>query len=86
MDLLAPEIVLTFGAVLLVVAFLYAKVLDRIKDNTTVWEQTPLMGLAQDGELRAYKHEGFWQPMDTLRDKNLLEDYWSNKIAPWKLW
>ena len=62
------------------------KVLDRIKDNTTVWEQTPLMGLAQDGELRAYKHEGFWQPMDTLRDKNLLEDYWSNKIAPWKLW
>lgn len=62
------------------------KVLDRIKDDNTVWEQTPLMGLAQDNQLRAYKHEGFWQPMDTLRDKNLLEEYWSNKNAPWKLW
>ena len=62
------------------------KVLDRIEDNNTVWEQTPLMGLAQDDELRAYKHEGFWQPMDTLRDKNALENYWSNKNAPWKLW
>lgn len=62
------------------------KVLDRIKDDNTVWEQTPLMELAQDNQLRAYKHEGFWQPMDTLRDKNLLEEYWSNKNAPWKLW
>jgi glucose-1-phosphate cytidylyltransferase len=62
------------------------KVLDRIEDNNTVWEQTPLMGLAQDDELRAYKHEGFWQPMDTLRDKYALENYWSNKNAPWKLW
>jgi len=62
------------------------KVLNRIKDDNTVWEQTPLMGLAQDNQLRAYKHEGFWQPMDTLRDKNLLEEYWSNKNAPWKLW
>tara|TARA_B110000483_G_C18121659_1_gene513852 strand:- start:214 stop:984 length:771 start_codon:yes stop_codon:yes gene_type:complete len=62
------------------------KVLDRIEDNNTVWEQTPLIGLAQDDELRAYKHEGFWQPMDTLRDKNALENYWSNKNAPWKLW
>lgn len=62
------------------------KVLDRIEDNNTVWEQTPLMGLAQDDELRAYKHEGFWQPMDTLRDKNTLENFWSNKNAPWKLW
>ncbi|MGB1448859.1 MAG: glucose-1-phosphate cytidylyltransferase [Flavobacteriaceae bacterium] len=62
------------------------KVLDKIKDNNTVWEQTPLVELAQENQLRAYKHEGFWQPMDTLRDKNLLEEYWSNENAPWKLW
>jgi glucose-1-phosphate cytidylyltransferase len=62
------------------------KVLERITGDDSVWEQEPLKGLAADGELMAFKHEGFWQPMDTLRDKNLLEDLWDANKAPWKLW
>jgi glucose-1-phosphate cytidylyltransferase len=62
------------------------KVLDLIKDDTTTWEQTPLETLATEGQLSVYKHEGFWQPMDTLRDKNLLEDLWASGSAPWKAW
>lgn len=62
------------------------KVLDYISDDTSVWEQEPLMGLAADGELMAYEHGGFWQPMDTLRDKNLLEKLWNSSEAPWKMW
>jgi glucose-1-phosphate cytidylyltransferase len=62
------------------------KVLERITGDESVWEQEPLKGLAADGELMAFKHEGFWQPMDTLRDKNLLEDLWHANKAPWKLW
>lgn len=56
-----------------------------IAGDATIFEQEPLKGLAADGQLQAYRHEGFWQPMDTLRDKNLLEDLWA-KGAPWKLW
>jgi glucose-1-phosphate cytidylyltransferase len=63
------------------------KVLDYIKeDDGTIWEQSPLRNLAEDGELMSYKHEGFWQPMDTLRDKNYLEELWHQKNAPWKIW
>ena len=62
------------------------KVLDYIKDDKTIWEQEPLTNLADDGELMAYEHHGFWQPMDTLRDKNLLEELWQSKAAPWKSW
>ena len=62
------------------------KVIDRISDDSTVWEQEPLKNLASDGQLMAYKHKGFWQPMDTLRDKNHLENLWDTKKAPWKLW
>jgi glucose-1-phosphate cytidylyltransferase len=62
------------------------KVLDYLKDDSSVWEQTPLMGLAKDGDLMAYQHQGFWQPMDTLRDKHLLEDLWESGKAPWKNW
>ena len=62
------------------------KVFRRINGDQTVWEQEPLKELAQDGELRAFKHAGFWQPMDTLRDKKLLETLWTNGEAPWKLW
>jgi glucose-1-phosphate cytidylyltransferase len=51
-----------------------------------VWEQEPLEGLAQAGLLSAYKHYGFWQPMDTLRDKNVLEELWQSGEAPWKIW
>lgn len=61
-------------------------VLARIADDTTVWEQAPLSGLAAEGELSAYRHEGFWQPMDTLREKQLLEGLWATGKAPWKMW
>ncbi|MEP6480447.1 MAG: glucose-1-phosphate cytidylyltransferase [Rhodoglobus sp.] len=62
------------------------RVLDRIDDDSTVWEEGPLKSLAADGELVAFEHEGFWQPMDTLRDKNNLEELWASNRAPWKLW
>jgi len=62
------------------------KVLDYLTDDSTIWEQEPLMGLAEDGELMAYEHQGFWQPMDTLRDKNLLDELWEAGNAPWKAW
>ncbi len=62
------------------------KVLDRITADDCVWEQEPLIGLAADGELMAYEHHGFWQPMDTLRDKHHLEALWQEGRAPWKTW
>lgn len=62
------------------------KVIDRVIDDTTIWEQEPLTSLARDGELKAFFHEGFWQPMDTLRDKNHLEALWSSGNPPWKIW
>lgn len=62
------------------------EVLKYIKDDATTWEQEPLMQLADAGELMAYEHHGFWQPMDTLRDKNLLEELWQAGKAPWKKW
>lgn len=62
------------------------KVLDLVTDDTTIWEQEPLMRLAGDGQLMAHEHHGFWQPMDTLRDKHLLEDLWAAGKAPWKVW
>lgn len=62
------------------------KVLCHIKDDSTIWEQEPLKNLAEDGQLMAYEHSGFWQPMDTLRDKHLLEKLWANGSAPWKKW
>lgn len=62
------------------------QVLDYVKDDSTVWEQEPLTDLARDGQLMAYEHGGFWQPMDTLRDKQLLERLWAEGRAPWKVW
>lgn len=62
------------------------KVLDYLVDDSTVWEQEPLMQLAEEGQLMAYEHQGFWQPMDTLRDKNHLEELWQSGAAPWKMW
>lgn len=62
------------------------RVLEYLIDDSTVWEQEPLMGLADDGQLMAHEHQGFWQPMDTLHDKNLLEKLWQNGKAPWKSW
>jgi len=62
------------------------QVIARIAEDGTAWEGEPLAGLAADGELRAYEHPGFWQPMDTLREKNLLEELWLSGKAPWKSW
>ena len=62
------------------------QVLDRISGDNTSWEAEPLAGLAAEGQLMAYEHTGFWQPMDTLREKNLLEELWSSGKAPWKRW
>lgn len=62
------------------------KVVERITGEECIWEQEPLNGLASDGELMAYEHHGFWQPMDTLRDKMLLEKLWQSGKAPWKSW
>lgn len=61
-------------------------VIDYITGDSTVWEREPLEELAQAGLLSAFKHYGFWQPMDTLRDKNYLENLWESGQAPWKLW
>ncbi len=62
------------------------RVLDYVSSDGDVWEQHPLQGLAADGQLMAYEHHGFWQPMDTLRDKHLLEELWASGKAPWKTW
>jgi glucose-1-phosphate cytidylyltransferase len=62
------------------------KVLDRIEGDATVWEEGPLRGLARDGELRAYDHQGFWHAMDTLRDRDQLERMWTGGKAPWRVW
>lgn len=62
------------------------EVIDFIADDATVWEQEPLKKLAHLEQLSAYKHNGFWQPMDTLRDKRYLEGLWQNNQAPWKVW
>jgi glucose-1-phosphate cytidylyltransferase len=62
------------------------KVLDYISSSDTQWEREPLERLAKEGQLMAFKHERFWQPMDTLRDKRLLETLWTSGRAPWKVW
>lgn len=62
------------------------KVLKYLGGDDTVWEQQPLQRLADDGQLMAFEHQGFWQPMDTLRDKHLLEELWASGNAPWKKW
>jgi glucose-1-phosphate cytidylyltransferase len=62
------------------------RVLDLIADDATIWEREPLMQLAAADELMAFQHTGFWQPMDTLRDKHLLEELWATGKAPWKVW
>ena len=62
------------------------QVVDYIENDLTTWEQEPLQRLAGEGNLSAYKHSGFWQPMDTLRDKMYLEELWASGKAPWKIW
>ena len=62
------------------------QIIDYIKNDETILEREPLEELSKNGQLGAYKHTGFWQPMDTLRDKNKLEELWSSGKAPWKNW
>ncbi len=62
------------------------KVLDLVDDDQMPWEKKPMEKLAQQGQLQAFIHDGFWQPMDTMRDKNFLEEEWSKKRAKWKVW
>ena len=62
------------------------QVIDYIGGDTTSWESTPLERIAADNQLMAYEHRGFWQPMDTLRDRTMLEDLWASGRAPWKVW
>ena len=62
------------------------RVIDRIEGPATTWEEAPLAGLAADRQLMSYPHSGFWQPMDTLREKTLLENLWAKGTAPWKVW
>ena len=65
---------------------LHPSVIELIKDDQTSWEVEPLKRLAEQNQLKAYKHKGFWQPMDTLREKNLLNELWNTKKALWKTW
>lgn len=62
------------------------KVLDYIEDDTSIWERDPLQQLSKEGQLSAFLHRGFWQPMDTLRDRVQLEKLWESQSAPWKVW
>ena len=62
------------------------KVIDYISDSNTSWELEPLEKLSEEKELSAFQHRGFWQPVDTLRDKNQLEEMWNNNKALWKIW
>jgi len=61
-------------------------IFDYIHDDSTIWEREPLEQMARKGQLSAYKHTGFWLPLDTLRDKNYLEELWNSGKAPWKNW
>lgn len=62
------------------------EVLDLVEDDNTIWEKQPMESLASNGQLSAFLHRGFWQPMDTLRDKVFLEELWDSNRAPWKVW
>ena len=62
------------------------QVLDYVDDYATIWERAPMERIADEGELQAYRHDGFWQPMDTIRERDLLRDLWDQGKAPWKVW
>lgn len=67
-------------------AVLSPKVIDYVTEDSTIWERAPLQILSEEGQVNAFFHHGFWQPMDTLRDKNHLEELWRSGKAPWKVW
>jgi glucose-1-phosphate cytidylyltransferase len=61
-------------------------VIDLVEGDATIWERKPLEALAKSSQLSVYKHSGYWQPMDTLREKQQLEEHWASGKAPWKVW
>ena len=65
---------------------LHKKAIDYITDDASIWERNPIKGLTRDGQLMGYKHPGFWSCMDTLKEKNILEDLWKTGKAPWEIW
>ena len=65
---------------------LHSKAIDYVEGDETIWERTPVEKLAQEGQLMGFRHNGFWSCMDTLKEKNFLEDLWSSGTAPWKVW
>ena len=65
---------------------LSAKAIDYIEGDSTIWERSPVQKLAEDGQLMAFQHNGFWSCMDTLKEKNFLEQLWHSGEAPWKIW
>jgi glucose-1-phosphate cytidylyltransferase len=65
---------------------LHPKTLGYIEDDSTVWEREPMERLASEGQLSAYLHRGFWHPLDTLRDKKVLDEHWASGNPPWKVW
>ena len=62
------------------------EIFNYINDDSTVFEKAPLESLAKEEKLSAFRHQDFWQPMDTIRDKHVLEDHWTSGKAPWKVW
>ena len=62
------------------------KCIDYISNDNSIWEREPLENLAKNGELQCFTHDGYWQAMDTLREKNILEKLWTERNAPWKVW
>jgi glucose-1-phosphate cytidylyltransferase len=62
------------------------EVMDLIPGDEVIWEREPLEALASSGQLHAFRHQGFWQPMDSLRDRNHLEELWASEKAPWRIW
>ena len=65
---------------------LHKKAIDYIADDASIWERSPIEGLAREGQLMGYKHPDFWSCMDTLKEKNMLDDLWTTGKAPWKIW
>ncbi|MEP3427994.1 MAG: glucose-1-phosphate cytidylyltransferase [Hyphomicrobiales bacterium] len=65
---------------------LSSQILDYIEEDTDIWEREPLESLTKEGQLHAYHHEGFWQPMDTMRERDMLQQMWDSGNAPWKVW
>lgn len=65
---------------------LSSEIFDYLEDDATIWEDKPITALSSEGNLMAFRHEGYWQPMDTIRERQILEEHWQSGEAPWKIW